>query len=391
MSTEKLSRTIRIICLAALPAFIWIISSPGDRTNAESRGSEDHVELSAGSPSQEKTAEQEFKNIQVLKKIPAAQWQGTMDFIAASLGVNCSHCHVVNSFTSQGTVPTAFEKDDKPNKRTARRMMQMVFDLNNGRFNGRGAITCYTCHRGNPRPQTIPEITISSVAASPKADLPAPTVDEVLGNYIKAIGGQSVIEKLPTRIIKGTRTNVDKTVVPVEVYQKAPHKILTVTVYPANTLYSAFNGALAWGADDKGEIEINQSFLALLKRDAEFFQGANLKADYTNLHVAGKEKIGERETFVIAATARDGSFEKFYFDTQTALLVRRYRELKSVLGSLPYYTDFEDYREVDGAKLPFTVHWRIPGRTWSRRINEVKHNTAIDDAKFEKPTGKQSG
>ena len=74
----------------------------------------------AASPGQEaanaagpKKAEEQFKNIQVLKGIPADQIFPTMQFITASLGVECDFCHV------QG----AFEKDDKKNKQTARKMM----------------------------------------------------------------------------------------------------------------------------------------------------------------------------------------------------------------------------------------------------------------------------
>ena len=61
-------------------------------------------------PQQPKTAEQAFKNIQVIKSMPAGQLQNAMSFMAASLGVDCSHCHT----------PPAMEKDDKPAKQTAR-------------------------------------------------------------------------------------------------------------------------------------------------------------------------------------------------------------------------------------------------------------------------------
>ena len=54
----------------------------------------------------------------MLKDIPADQLIPAMQFITASLGVECEFCHV------QG----AFEKDDKKPKQTARKMMEMMFD-----------------------------------------------------------------------------------------------------------------------------------------------------------------------------------------------------------------------------------------------------------------------
>jgi hypothetical protein len=71
------------------------------------------------------TAEQRFKNIQVFKNLPATQLDPTMAFISGSLGVRCSYCHV-----------NQFEKDDKPTKVAARRMIQMVLNINKGNFNG---------------------------------------------------------------------------------------------------------------------------------------------------------------------------------------------------------------------------------------------------------------
>ena len=59
-----------------------------------------------------KNAAEEFKNIQVLKNIPADQLIPTMQFIGASLGVECEFCHVQHEM----------EKDDKKAKKTAREM-----------------------------------------------------------------------------------------------------------------------------------------------------------------------------------------------------------------------------------------------------------------------------
>ena len=103
------------------------------------------------------------------------------------------------------------------------------------------------------------------------------------------------------------------------------------------------------------------------------------------MHLAGKALVAEKEAYVIEATSRSGIPEKLYFDTQTGLLVRRYRESKTVLGPFPLQTDFEDYQVADGVKIPLTIRWSMPGRVWGRRIAEVKHNVSIDDELFNPP------
>ena len=95
--------------------------------------------LPAGS--KEERAEQKYKNIQLLKGIPSERLTKIMFAFKSSLGVDCTHCHIKDQF----------EKDDKPTKQTARKMIQLVRDTN-AKLGGAARVTCFTCHRGQTRP-----------------------------------------------------------------------------------------------------------------------------------------------------------------------------------------------------------------------------------------------
>ena len=76
---------------------------------------------------------------------------------------------------------------------------------------------------------------------------------------------------------------------------------------------------------------------------------------------------------------------KLFFDKETGLLTRVVRYSKTMVGPVPVQTDFSDYREVAGVKIPF--QWRL---TWTGgqsmySLDEVRPNVAIDPAKFAKP------
>jgi hypothetical protein len=85
-----------------------------------------HAQQPPSSPSAgpSQTAEQRFKNLQVLKNIPADQLIPSMQFIAASLGVECEFCHVEH----------ANEKDDKKPKQAARKMITMMMTIQSIKF-----------------------------------------------------------------------------------------------------------------------------------------------------------------------------------------------------------------------------------------------------------------
>jgi hypothetical protein len=321
------------------------------------------------------TAEQKFKNIQIFKTLPATQLDPTMTFISGALGVRCNYCHVSNSF----------DKDDKPTKQTARRMIQMVFDLNKGSFNNQGAVTCYTCHRGKPAPVSVPVIgqnLWSPSSPSPTPEAP-PSVKQILDRYVQAIGGAEAVTKITSRVAKGSRIGADGVLVPEEVYQKAPDKLLTVTSYPNLVFSNGYNGATGWAHNSReGSMPVPDQLLVQLKRDAVFYQELKTQDLYSSLTVLGRASVRDADTYVVEATPAAGPVEKLFFDVRTGLLVRRYIESDTPLGKLPLQIDYEDYREVDGVKQPFLIHWSFPGRIWGRKIDEIKHNVPLDDAKF---------
>ena len=324
---------------------------------------------------QQQTAEQRFKNIQVFKGLPATQLEPTMAFISGSLGVKCNHCHVTSSF----------DKDDKPTKLTARRMIQMVRDLNKGNFNGQGAVTCFTCHRGKPKPVSVPVAGNNLWApASPSATPEAlPSAKQILDRYVQALGGAKALEKITSRTAKGSRIGADGVLVPEEVHQKAPDKLLTITSYPNVVFSNGFNGTAVWGHSSReGATPLPDQLVTELKREAVFYKELKTQELYANLTVQGRVPVGNSEAYVIEATPIDGPVEKLFFDVKTGLMVRRYKETDTALGKLPLQTDYEDYRVVDGIKQPFLIHWSMPGRVWGRKIAEIKQNVQLDDTKF---------
>src|SRR5215831_17330810 len=147
-----------------------------------------------------KTAAQQFKNIQVLKDIPADQLVPTMQFISGSLGVDCEFCHVER----------AMDKDDKEEKKTARKMMTMQLALNKNHFNNEVEVTCYSCHRGSLRPvgtPILPAETSRELGPDRKNNIQfenLPTVDEIFEHYLTAVGGADALHKISTRIQRGT-------------------------------------------------------------------------------------------------------------------------------------------------------------------------------------------
>lgn len=335
----------------------------------------------------EKPVEQAYKNIQVLNGLPASELDGAMYYMSAALGVGCAHCHT-----------NPWESDVKPSKLAARRMILMTRNINKESFSGNPVVNCYTCHRGQTQTVTMPPAsqpawqTLDAEPATAKPLDAMPTAEQIIEKYTRVIGGEAAINKLKSRVARGTETTANKMTpprrVPLEIYQTAENKLLTITNSPGDPLYKGFNGTVGWLKDARGQREITGKELAEEKRDADFFRYLKIKESYPGLRVLGKEKIGDRDAFVVGATSRDDSREKLYFDIETGLLLRRYLTFKTALGSIPEVIDFADYKDVDGIKLPFIISWSRMPFTSTARFAEIKLNIAVDDAKFDPPAAK---
>jgi hypothetical protein len=337
----------------------------------------------------DKPVEQTRKNIQVLKGLPESQLFPVMNFISNALGVNCGHCHVRTGETWE------FEKDDKPAKLTARKMVLMQFDINKGSrdiFGSTGAVTCFTCHRGQTKPAVMPLLPATPMArgaagVSAKPNEALPTVDQVLEKYVQAIGGKAAFDKLSTRVMKGTHTLPDGTALPVETYQAAPNKLVSVMTTKNGAVMNGYNGTTGWSKNPRGQREMSGAQLDQMRRAADFYADVKPRESFPNLTFIGQDKIGDRDVYVLQSKATDNSIEKLYFDTQTGLLLRILSITQSLLAPLPAQTDLEDYREVDGVKLPFTIRQSFIDyrNDWTRKYTEIKHNLPIEDAKFNPP------
>ena len=347
---------------------------------------------------QEKTVEQTRKNIQVLKGLPDSQLGTVMNFIAVSMGRRCDFCHV-----NKGGNNWVWESDDKEEKLTARKMMTMVLALNKDNFRGSPTVSCYTCHRGRNTPQGIPSFPLPTPAPRPQPQAtpasgqpaatptpnPPPTADQILAKYIEALGGQAAIDKMKTLVMKGTYAGFNGMELPYEVDLAAPDKFYINVTAQQGTVERGFDGKGGWEKGPRGVNELMNPVLDDLKSTFLFYRNIRLKEQFTGLRVGRKDKIGDRDVNVVNATTSDHRRELLFFDAETGLLRRRISYIETPIGVIPNQIDFEDYRDVDGVKVPFTVKVSSvePGLVSTRKYTEIKLNAPVDDGKFKMPAG----
>jgi hypothetical protein len=327
-----------------------------------------------------KTAEQQYKNVVVFKGMPATQMAATMEVIAGALGVGCDHCHV--KATAPGT-PWPMEKDDKQAKRTARKMVTMMEKINRDFFGGEQSVTCATCHDGRAEPRTI--VSLDRAHAEPAvgdAKVPTLSAQQLLDKWLQATGGAAAWGKLKTRVVKGTVEFHGKPPMQSETVQAAPERWHAKLTMKDGVYEQAWDGKAGWRRFGTHPLPVDS--VAELRREAQFAPPQTLARLLTGLKVMADAPLGKTTAHVLEG--RQGELRvQLWLDAQTGLLSRLTIRQPTPAGDLPEQRDYEDYRVVDGVKLPFLIKGNKGGEAWTETYSDLKHNVKVDDAEFAAP------
>jgi outer membrane lipoprotein-sorting protein len=214
-----------------------------------------------------------------------------------------------------------------------------------------------------------------------------PTVDQVLDKYVAALGGKAAIQKVKSRISTGTfelpEGGLKGTIT---FYSKAPNKRRYSLDAPGvGLIEQCFDGATGWANSPEGVRDLSATEIAQERISADFYAPLNIRKTFSGLTMKGMEKVGERDTFVLEGKESTGGPRVMYFDAATGLLIRVTVVRESDEGQVTVDNFLEDYREVDGVKIPHLLTQVQPQYRIITQVTEVKSNAPVDEALFARP------
>ena len=341
-------------------------------------------------------AEDVFKNIQVLKGITVNEFMETMGFFSASTLLNCTDCH-----TKESNGNWAKYADDTDLKRTARKMVLMMRGINQSFFAGERKITCYSCHRGDETPRLTPNLT--EMYSTPPPQEPdqilkqaegAPSAESLIDKYIQAIGGAQKVGGMNSIAAKGVFEGSPESLMigqsPAEIYAKGGNQRTLIIHAGGGDVTTAYDGHTAWKAtstlyEPVPVVPLVGSDLDSAAVEAALTFPAKIKQTLTDWKVGFPFVIDNNDVEVVQGTSAGKLPVKLYFDEKSGLLVRMVRYTNLPVGLNPIQTDYGDYREVSGIKIPYRMKLTWVDGQGTIRLNEVQLNAPIDAAKFGKP------
>jgi CubicO group peptidase (beta-lactamase class C family) len=226
-------------------------------------------------------------------------------------------------------------------------------------------------------------------AAAASADI---SVDELHARVVKAAGGEANIRR-HTSIV--TQVDVDLVHQGVQgrgtVYAKAPGMAADDTTLVAlgktlGTLHSYFDGA---AGGRQTSFTPDETFAGKQLEDArlgaDFYEVLRWNELYKSVAIKGKQKVGDRECYVVVKTPEKGDPVTDYYSTDSFLLVRRdtVEWSETVNMGFPVTSVFSDYRMADGLVLPYTtVTTTLADGDVVTKVRAVRMDVPVSDAVF---------
>ena len=330
--------------------------------------------------SADKKSGEVFKNLKVLNNTPSDQLLPSMQFITSSLGVHCDYCHVEK----------AFDKDDKRPKQTARQMMRMVEEINNTQFKSVQKVSCYTCHRGSPKPLTIPvipstppQLLSESISDNAPVTPGQPSPAGVIAKFIAALGGADAIAGLNS-MEEGGSFQSDTREFPIDIYVSKPGRSAERIHFPGADRIKVFDGtsgSIVQPGHPSRPMTSSEEDAARMDADLQF--PLELNKFFSELKVQGTSKVGNEEVVLLSGERPGLSPVEMYFGKTSGLLLRMVHYLPSALGLNPVQTDYSDYRKI-GAGVRIAFHWTsaTPTGRFAVQIRSARTNVAVPNRVF---------
>ncbi len=207
----------------------------------------------------------------------------------------------------------------------------------------------------------------------------SPPVDQVIKQYVQALGGAAALDKISSRQIEVKGLGHEK----VTFIWQAPNKVLRIS----GKERQGFDGGSAWLETKRRKIQkLPHSDQLDMETNANPVRFAHLHQIYTELDSAPRASLDGVAMDVLVSPNHIGS-TKLFFDASTHLL-RRIEDFGIMSAYYKHVTEFSDYQDFDGLKLPTRIDRETdePGaETGTIRLSKVKQNIAVKSELFERP------
>jgi hypothetical protein len=212
---------------------------------------------------------------------------------------------------------------------------------------------------------------------------------KIVEQYVKAAGGSKALSKIQTETLEGTCTNpADGKASTYTFSLKVPNRYYTEFVLGDKNLIEAYNGKSAWHQTPSGDLSTLLGHQGQQLEAASLFYNSrllNLKKNKLALAFIGHAQVRGKDALQIEVTTPSNVRREVFFDPESHLIVKEAASMEDVPEEILY----DDYRTVDGVKLPYKIELHRGADTYSINVTRAVLNGTLGERTFDFPKKSQ--
>jgi hypothetical protein len=228
-------------------------------------------------------------------------------------------------------------------------------------------------------------LSLACRSAFAQTEEPAKIADQ----YVKAAGGSKALSKIQTVTLEGSFTSAADGKSGTYTFDtKLPNRYYSELVVGEKNVIEAYNGKSAWHQTAAGELGTLLGQEGLQLEAASSYYNAhflNLKKNKLALAFVGHAQVGGKDALQVEVTAPTGMKREVFFDPQTHLIVKE----AGPLGGVKEEVFYDDYRAVDGVKLPYKIELHRGSDVYAVIITRAAINATVGERVFDFPMKSQ--
>jgi hypothetical protein len=211
---------------------------------------------------------------------------------------------------------------------------------------------------------------------------------KIVDQYVKAAGGGKALAKIQTLTLEGTFTGDDGKSGTYTLDTKLPNRYYSELLVGEKNVIEAYNGKSAWHQTAAGELGTLVGPEGMqLEAASQYYNSRllNLRKNKITLALVGHREVGGKDTLQLEVTTATGVKRQVFFDAQSHLIAKE----TAAVGGIEEEILYDDYRPVDGVKLPYKIQLRRGSDKYDIIVTRAVVNGTVGERVFDFPIKSQ--
>jgi len=224
------------------------------------------------------------------------------------------------------------------------------------------------------------------VKASAVPTAAAKSADQIIGDYIKALGGEAALKKI-TALEQTGEMDMQGQKLTVTIKKMLPNSSSMELAAGGQTMVKqVFDGTKGYMMQMGQKKELTGDDLAEQKEEKGIVSQLYYATDGTKLETAGTAKVGSANAYKVNVTSAAGKKKTEYYDTQTGLLLKDEKTMTKGTMEISQSMEYADYKKVGDVLFPHALTQSVQTPQGSQEftivIKEIKLNPPLKAEDF---------